>query len=517
MSEGQKDNAEKTLQEAKAALKDNPNAYRMLADYYLGQKDWDKALAEMSSLNAAHPKDPVVSRMYAELLMQQGKMDQASKVVDGALQNSPSDVGSLILRSQILMREGKASDAVHVMEQVVKNSPDNAAAHYHLGLAYAATQNLGQAEAEWRQASKLQPNMAEPLRALATLGARRNDEALLEETGGRLMILQPASPEGYIIHAQGLYLKRDLPGAEADLKRAIAAAPENPAGYARLGDLRFSQKKLDEAEQMYNEALKRNPSDLDATTGLVNIALQKKDAPKAARLLEEQIAKSPSSSLYVLLGQVEMRNQDSAKAEAAFQKATELDQNNINAFLMLASTQISRGSVDQAMDAYHRAIQSNPRDVRVYVALGSLLETRNQWQEAEDLYRKALAIQPEYALAANNLSYLMLEHGGDLSVALSLAQIGRKGMPDSPNSADTLGWAFYKQGVYGSAIDLFQEAIKENAQNPTYHYHLGLAYQKANNFEMAKKQLEYTLQISPNFTQADEIRKILAEPAPQKN
>ena len=212
-----------------------------------------------------------------------------------------------------------------------------------------------------------------------------------------------------------------------------------------------------------------------------------------------------------------MRNQDSAKAEAAFQKAIELDQNNMTAFLMLASVEVSRGSVDQAIDAYHRAIQTNPRDVRSYVALGGLLETRNQWQDAEDLYKKALAIQPDYALAANNLSYLMLEHGGDLSVALSLAQTGRKGMPDSPNSADTLGWAYYKQGVYGSAIDLLQEAIKAGADNPTYHYHLGMAYQKANNFDMAKKQLEYTLQISPNYSQADEIRKVLAESAPQKN
>src|SRR6202044_2753679 len=170
---------------------------------------------ELGSLYSEHPKDSIVGKMYAEVLLQQNRLDDASKVTDTLLKNTPSDPGALTLQGEILIRQGKATDAVHVLEQVVKNSPDNAAAHYHLGLAYAATQNLGQAEAEWRQASKLQPNMAEPLRALATLGARRNDEALLEETGGRLMILQPASPEGYIIHAQGLYLKKDLPGAEA--------------------------------------------------------------------------------------------------------------------------------------------------------------------------------------------------------------------------------------------------------------------------------------------------------------
>ena len=245
--------------------------------------------------------------------------------------------------------------------------------------------------------------------------------------------------------------------------------------------------------------------------------MERKDIPKALKILNDQIAKSPSTApFYVLLGQVELRNQDSAKAESAFQKATELEPNNMSAFLMLASTQVARGSVDQAIDAYHRALEANPRDVRVYIALGGLLETRNQWQDAEDLYKKALAIQPDYALAANNLSYLMLEHGGDLGVALSLAQTARKGMPDSPNSADTLGWAYYKQGVYDSAIDLFQEAIKSNDKNPTYHYHLGMAYEKANHLDLARKQLEYSLQISPNYSEANTIRKVLAE-APQKN
>ena len=80
-------------------------------------------------------------------------------------------------------------------------------------------------------------------------------------------------------------------------------------------------------------------------------------------------------------------------------------------------------------------------------------------------------------------------------------------MPDSPNSADTLGWAYYKQGVYNGAIDMFQQAITESktagGDNPTYHYHLGLAYQKANKRDLAKKELEYALKLNPSSTEAN--------------
>ena len=116
---------------------------------------------------------------------------------------------------------------------------------------------------------------------------------------------------------------------------------------------------------------------------------EQKQPATALRIVQDQIAKVPDNSgFYVLLGQVELRNQDSAKAEQAFQKAVDLDKNNVNAFLMLSSVQISRGSVDQAIAGYRSPLPSNPRDIRIYVALGSLLETRDQWQEAEDLYKK---------------------------------------------------------------------------------------------------------------------------------
>ena len=183
---------------------------------------------------------------------------------------------------------------------------------------------------------------------------------------------------------------------------------------------------------------------------------------------------------------------------------------------MLASVQTSLGSTDQAIANYQRALQNNPRDVRIYIYLSTLLESRGEWQQAEDACQKALQIQPDYAPAANDLAYLMLEHGGNVNVALSLAQTARRGLPDLPNTADTLGWAYYTQGVYNAAIDLLREAVKGNPQSPTYHYHLGMAYWRANNYPMARKQLEYTLHLSPNYSEASEIKKVLSE-TPQKN
>jgi Tfp pilus assembly protein PilF len=43
------------------------------------------------------------------------------------------------------------------------------------------------------------------------------------------------------------------------------------------------------------------------------------------------------------------------------------------------------------------------------------------------------------------------------------------------------------------------------------HYHLGLAYQKANQSALARQQLERVLKINPNYPNAADVRKALSE------
>jgi tetratricopeptide (TPR) repeat protein len=120
-------------------------------------------------------------------------------------------------------------------------------------------------------------------------------------------------------------------------------------------------------------------------------------------------------------------------------------------------------------------------------------------------------VQPDYPLAANNLAYLLLEHGGNTDVALSYAQLARRGMPDNVNTADTLAWAYYNKGSYQMAIDLLQDAVKKSPKNPTYEYHLGMAYDGVKDRAHAKEHLERALELDPNYAKADEIRKVLAQ------
>jgi Flp pilus assembly protein TadD len=88
-----------------------------------------------------------------------------------------------------------------------------------------------------------------------------------------------------------------------------------------------------------------------------------------------------------------------------------------------------------------------------------LEEKSGDWQKAQETYQKALQAEPGSPLVANNLAFLLIDHGGNADWALSLAQTARSKLPNSPTTADTLAWAYIRKGIYGSALPLLQKAV----------------------------------------------------------
>ena len=518
LAQGKKDEAEALLKKAKLDFPGNSTGYRMLGDFYFATGDLEKATAEYALLAHDHPADWQVKKNYTQLLILTNHVDDADKVDGEILKAYPNDSDALIYRGQIQVRQGNAIVAVTTLQAVIKNDPDNAMAHYHLGAAYGQLGNAEQARAEWERALQLNPTLTDAIRALATLALRQGDMAGLAQRAGQLIQQQPASAEGYAMRAFASTRRGQFTSAEQDATKAISLAPKEATGYLQMGNLRLAQKQYGAAEKAYQQALTLAPSSSDALSGLMNTYLTEKQADKAFAAASAQIARVPNNSaFYHLLGSALFnQKKDLPGAEAAFGKAIELDKNNQDALIMLGQVQIAKGVKGQAIATYERALQDNPRDISFYILLGDLYNSQHEVNKAKDSYQKALALDSNNPTASNNLAYLLLQNGGDVDQAVSLAQTARSSAPNSPNFADTLGWAFYHKGYYQQAISLFQEAMKlaqknNIPDNPTLHYHLGLAYEKTGDSALARKELQRVLQINPNYSAADDVKKVLAE------
>jgi tetratricopeptide (TPR) repeat protein len=514
MAEGKKADAEALLKQAKIDLSDNPEGYRMLGDFYFASGDLDKATAEYSSLYRDHPKNVQVKRNYIQLLILKNQLDEATKLNNELLKANAHDVDALVYRGQIQLRRNDAAGAVDALQQALKNDSGNAVAHYQLGAAFDMQHNDARAESEWREAVRLRPDLTDAQRALATLEMRRGDLDALTQTAQQIIGSAPQSPDGYLMRALAEMNRQKYSDAQQDLTKAMGLAPGSPVPYVQMGNLYQLQKKYLEAIKFYQEALDKNPASTDAMQGIMNVYLLQKQPDQAIAAAHAQIAKSPTTGgFYDLLGTALFQKKDLSGADAAFHKAIELDKNNSDALLKLGQVQAAQGSVSQALALYQQSIKDHPREIAFYILAGEMYESQSEWNNAKSMYQKALEIQPDNPLASNNLAYVMLQQGGNVDVALAMAQTARRGMPDSSNAADTLGWAYFQKGVYQSAIDMFQESLRLNekrgaADDPTVHYHLGLAYQKVNQPAQARQQLERALKINPNNSDA---KKALSE------
>lgn len=513
--EGKKDEIESFLRQTKKDLASDPEGYRMLGDYYYAVGDLDKAVTEFASLYDEHPKDIRVKKNYVQLLILKHQLEKATKLNDEILKSNPHDVDGLICKGQIEIAQGNPAGAVESLQGALRNDPDNATAHYHMGIAYSQQGDAARAESEWRSAVHVDPNLIPAQKDLAMLELGRGENQAALDTAQQIVTAQPYSGDGYLLRSQAELQNQSYSEAQHDSEEAMKRAPESPNVYIELGAIQFAQKHFAEAGKFYQQALDKDPSSTNGLSGLMHVYVAQKDYEKAIAAANAQIAKSPQvSNFYDLLATALYDGRkDYAGARTALEKAISLDKNNLDAIEKLGRVEVQQHQADQALSLYLNATKTYPREVRFFILSGQLYSDQQNWDQAKAMYQQALAVSPDNPLASNNLAYVILEQGGNVDVAMNMAQAARRGMPDSPSFADTLGWAYYHKGIYQSAINQFQEALRLNERNggpddPVVHYHLGLAYQKANQISLARQQLEKALKLSPDNADA---RKALSD------
>jgi len=510
LKQGNQPKAEEALRQASNDLADSPQGVRLLADYYTGSGQIDKAKAEFASLAKKYPKNLSVQEGYVRILIQVKDFATAQTVITELMKKNGKDPQVAVLNGIVLLNSGKLADAVNALQGAANNAPKDAFIQYWLGRAALAKGDSGLAENSFRQAAQLNPHLLEAQEELARVATQKGDMSLLTDVAEKTIAVAPRFPGGYLWRAVAELSHNTPDKAEADIKTAITNAPQSAQGYLMLGDLRFAQKHYADGAALMEQALQYDPNSTSALRGLVGYDLYRKQPAQAVARVNAQIAKSPKNSgFYDILAQLQMQNKNMDQAAAAAQKAMDVNPDDGEAVAIYAQLQAQRGQSANAIGAWEKWSQAHPNNAGALAILGTLEEARGNGSKAEDYYKKALAIQPTQPVAANNLAYRMLQNGGNVDVALSLAQTARRGMPNSPSSADTLAWAYYSKGTYGFARDLLEESVKATPNNAVTQYHLGMVYAKLGDRSNAAIHLKKAISLAPDTPAAKDAKNAL--------
>jgi Tfp pilus assembly protein PilF len=203
--------------------------------------------------------------------------------------------------------------------------------------------------------------------------------------------------------------------------------------------------------------------------------------------------------------------EDRARAEAVLRKLIEVDPSNLSAYSTLGQLLYAQGRLEDAKKDFELAIQRDPKAVWARTFVGIILEMQNRTAEAQKQYEQAIQIDPKSPVAANNLAWIYAEQNVNLEVALQLAETAKSRLPDVAQVDDTLGWVYYKKGLFTLAITSFKHSIELDPKSAGSHYRLGLAYAKVPDKANARASIEKALAIGGSgFKDAAEAKKVLA-------
>lgn len=510
LSEGDRARAEQVLRQASHDLANTAQGAALLADYYASSQQFDKAYAEFSAQLARRPNNPILQKGYARLLIQMHNYPAAKTAIADLLKHNPKDSEAAALNGVLLLADGKADQAARALREGARALPQDAFIQYWLGKAAQANGEPSIAEMHFRQAAALNPLARGPLDELARIASQKGDTASLEELANKAVAALPGIPDGYIWRAIVEMDRSSFDQAETDLNSALNVAPQSWQAWFQLGKLRFLQKRFPEGVTMLEHSLEHNPDCVQALRLLTDYDLAQNHPQQAFVRVNTQIQKQPAnSSFYDLLAELQLQSNKLDDAASSALHAIQLNTSDGNAVSLYAQITADRGMTDKAIETWLTWLNSHPNDAGALAILGTLEESCGHIDQADSYYKKSLKLQPQQPIAANNLAYHMLQNDQSLDEALDLAETARQAMPDSPNTADTLAWAYYHTGTYESARNLLQDALSDNPDSASMHYHLGMVYTKLKDMHNAVVQLKKAISLPHDAQLAEQARVAL--------
>jgi tetratricopeptide (TPR) repeat protein len=500
---GQTAKADEMIQRATQATPDDPKPYLVLSAYRGRNGDLEGALQATDAALKAAPDDVPSRLRRAELLVDigfrtsdQAKLAEGRAIVTKVLASDKSNADALFVQAKIDLAENQIDTAVNALRGALDKRPDWPQAHLLLGSALFLRRDVPGARSALSRALELDAGLVEAGKLLARVHAAAGDDDLALEVG-RKALAASDDMKLRIVLAQSLARQRKLEEAARELEAIPAEQRDAEANYA-LGRVQLLLGRAEAGREYLVKAHELEPTRYEVLRALLDLDVRDgRLADSAARVGAALKEKPEDGKLLQLSGEVALYSGDQAGAERLFRQSIDKDPNDVAAYEKLARFMMVTNRPEQVVKTYEEALAKNENSAKLHLIVGSLYELRGERDKAMERYEDAIRLEPDLAVAKNNLAYLIAETGGSLDRALDLAQEAKELLPDNPNAADTLGWVLYKKNSPEAAIPYLREAVRnmqpDDPQLPIVRQHLAMAFEASGDVKSAREAVDQAI------------------------
>jgi tetratricopeptide (TPR) repeat protein len=199
------------------------------------------------------------------------------------------------------------------------------------------------------------------------------------------------------------------------------------------------------------------------------------------------------------------RRGDAAKTAKHALAATDADENNAQAYHLLAIALEKLGHLHEALVTYERAFALDPDDTDMLLNLGLTAWNVGHLEGAERMFRHFIDKRPDHPAGYNNLGSVLRDRGS-LSDAIECLRAAIYRMPQEPMLWNTLATALAEEGRAEESLVFYEEALRLNPDYPRVWHNLGYAYSHLGRLDDARNAYDRALKLATHSSERIEAK-----------
>ena len=457
--------------------------------------------------------------------LQSENFDEAIKFYTEAINIDPSNHILYSNRSAAYAKVGKYDQSLQDADKTIELKSDWPKGYSRKGAALELLQRLDDAVVTYQDGLKHDPNNEQLKEALTNCKNNLDSSASFNFPGAGGPGGNPFADPRFLANLAMNPKTRELL-ADPEVQTLLKGLQKNPGDITKLlGHPKASQLLGAmfsggmggngfnfEDEEMEQGQGEKQPESAQSTTKTSSESAKAETKPDSKSNLTESQREAEREKE---LGNDAYKKKDFTTALTHYEKASELDPNNITYMTNKAAVYYEQNEIEKCVETCEKAIEVGRENKADYSVIAkAFARIGNAYYKNKDL-KNAIKYYNSSLSEHRNPDVLKKK----LQVEKELKDIEMQAYvnPEEAEKEKNLGNELYKKGDFPGAMRHYNEAIKRNPKDAKLYRNRAACYTKLMEFQLALKDCDDAIKIDPTFVKAyvqkGTILNVLKEPA----
>lgn len=383
--------------------------YEKLIEYYNAKANSINSSENLSSVAYAYSKigkEDIAEQYYKdayllneenieaginiiESLIKKNKYADAEVVAKSLLKYSESD-SVLYLLGEIYYAMSLYDNALRYYSYAIKANPQNSLYYFKIAILFSVKGFFKEAEEAYGKAISIEPNNVIYNYALAYMYYLNKKNDLAEKLVDFILFLDAENMQANSLKVVLLVNSEKVAEAREYIQKLLNMSQRDDFSFYAESYYYSKLNMWDNALFVIKKAMEQRPDSLEYRYQYAlysfNLSKYKEAEEECNRILNQN---TNYIQAYLLLAEINIKNQNIEEAVNNIIHVIKLDKNNIEAHILGAKIDTIRQKWDEAIEKYKIAVSINPSNIDLYLKIAECYFNIKKYEEAYLYYKEA--------------------------------------------------------------------------------------------------------------------------------